>query len=143
MLLSKLSSPFTLMVEQPVSFVTLVMVLPTQFQFMKLSQFHMPSRRTILLVEPLPPIWSTSLPPMVSLRQVENPLGPKLLDPLRNNFVTSPLMLKLNRLKHKAAQNSKRTTSSQMVPPLWSTPQDSWLQKPSSSHPSSRKVTKL
>jgi hypothetical protein len=77
---SKLFFPFTPMVEPPVSSSILEMVLPTLFQFMKVSLSLMPSRRTSLLEEPSHPTWSTFLLPMESKKLEENPHGPKLLE---------------------------------------------------------------
>jgi hypothetical protein len=59
------------------------MVLPIQSQYMKDSQFLMPLKRTLSLVELSQATWLIFLLVMVSLNKEVNQLGLKLLDLLK------------------------------------------------------------
>merc|ERR1711967_48384 len=120
----------------------LEMVLPILSQSMKVSPFHTLFTRTSSLVEQSPTTSSLFLPPTVSKSKVVNPHGTKLLEQSRKRLLSSPSTSRPIKPRLLPALSSLRTTSSQMVKPLPSIPQDSVPQKLSSTQVLSRKVTK-
>merc|ERR1711934_578297 len=140
---SRPSSPSTPMVEPPVWSSTLEMVLPTLFQCSRVSRFHTQSRRTSSLVEPSLTIWLDSSISMESTPRVVSLHGSKSLSQLRKLPASSPSTQRLTRPRPASPLSSPRTTSSQMVRLLPSTPQDSWPQRLSSTQDLLRRVTRL
>lgn len=90
MLLSKLYCLYILMEEPLVLLLIQEMVLPIQSQYMKDSQFLMPLKRTLSLVEQSHHTWLIFLQVMVSPNREVNQLGLKLLEVLKKKSAMLP-----------------------------------------------------